>query len=446
MRVFVVRCTPWPDDEVFEPVVAAVEAHAAGVEILRPGLMAFPAAGPTAYYGSEACAAERIVDAVAESCDRECMVGIADGMFTAFLASYDGKIVQPGHTRRFLADINISALGRPELSSVLRRLGVYTLGCFAALPPADVADRFGADAAYAHRLARGDDVRPPVARTPAPDLEVSVDCDPPLDNVEVAAFTARALAAQQHRLLAAHGLACSRVDITATTCDGTVVSRTWNHEGTLSSDAIADRLRWQLDGWLTRNGAAASGIAKLNISPQGLMRAGHAQPGLWGDEGEAESRASRALVQVQGLLGTEAVATAVLDGSRTLAGKIRLVPWGRARKEVPSKRRQPWPGSPPEPSPALTSVAGRVVQVRDAAGTSVGVTGRYVLTAEPAAVEWAGSSPLRVVAWAGPWPVEQHWWRQDARRFARIQVRLADDRALLLLLEDGRWFIEGSYD
>ena len=445
MRVFVVRCMPWPDDEVFEPVVEAVEAHAVGIEILRPGLIALPAAGPTAYYGSEAAAAERIVDAVAEMCERECTVGVANGVFTAYLASYDGKIVAPGHTRRFLSDIDISALGRPELSSVLRRLGIYTLGGFAALPPADVADRFGSDAAYVHRLARGEDVRPPVPRSKMPDLDVSIECDPPLEKVEVAAFTARALAVQQHRLLAAHGFACSRVVISATTCDGVTISRTWNHEGTLSADAIADRLRWQLDGWLTRGGASTSGIATLSLSPQGLLRAGHAQPGLWGDKGLSESRASRALSQVQGLLGFEAVSTAVLGGGRTVDEKVRFVPWGHARKDAPSTQ-QPWPGRPPEPSPALAVVAGGIAQVCDPHGAQVGVTGRYVLTAEPDTVECCGLPPTAVTAWSGPWPVEQRWWRPDARRFARLQVRLVDARALLLILEDGRWFVEGTYD
>ncbi len=50
----------------------------------------------------------------------------------------------------------MAVLARPDLAVTLQRLGVTTLGQFAALPPAHVSDRFGADAAAAHKVARGE--------------------------------------------------------------------------------------------------------------------------------------------------------------------------------------------------------------------------------------------------------------------------------------------------
>ena len=47
-----------------------------------------------------------------------------------------------------------------------------------------------------------------------------------------------------------------RVAIEAQTEHGETLLRLWRHEGTLGSAAVADRVRWQLDGWL--HGAAAS--------------------------------------------------------------------------------------------------------------------------------------------------------------------------------------------
>jgi protein ImuB len=53
----------------------------------------------------------------------------------------------------------------------------------------------------------------------------------------------------------------------------------------------------------------------------------------------------------------------------------------------------------------------------------------------------------RVVAWAGPWPVEERWWNPDStRRLARFQLVGADGNAWLLLVEDGRWWTEARYD
>ncbi len=50
----------------------------------------------------------------------------------------------------------MATLARPDLAVTLQRLGVTTLGQFAALPAASVSDRFGADAAACHTVARGE--------------------------------------------------------------------------------------------------------------------------------------------------------------------------------------------------------------------------------------------------------------------------------------------------
>ncbi|MFB7383562.1 DNA polymerase Y family protein, partial [Kitasatospora purpeofusca] len=54
---------------------------------------------------------------------------------------------------------------------------------------------------------------------------------------------------------------------------------------------------------------------------------------------------------------------------------------------------------------------------------------------------------LAVTGWAGPWPEQERWWDpQEARRTARLQVTVADGRALLLAVTAGRWRLEGDYD
>jgi protein ImuB len=51
-----------------------------------------------------------------------------------------------------------------------------------------------------------------------------------------------------------------------------------------------------------------------------------------------------------------------------------------------------------------------------------------------------------VLAFAGPWPVDERWWDgAGRRRRVRLQV-LAERVAYLLVLEHGDWSIEGAYD
>jgi protein ImuB len=335
---------PDRDARAFEPVVAAVEELAPGVEVVRPGLVALTAQGPAGWFGGEQEAAEALVDQVAARTGVESQVGVADGLFAAVLAARRALAVAPGDTPAFLAPLGVEELDREpdvdrsELVGLLRRLGLRSLGAFAALDVEDVASRFGADAVHCHRLARGLDPRPPMRRSPPEELTVEVELDPPVDRVDAAAFAARGLAERLHRMLASHGLSCTRLGVAAHTVGGEELHRIWRCAEPLTPAGTVDRVRWQLDAWLTRRRRsgdlpddAGGAVARLRLVPEETVTAGALQLGLWGDVGESDDRAGRALVRVQALLGPEAVVTAVLVGGRDPAEQVRFVPWGDDR-------------------------------------------------------------------------------------------------------------------
>jgi protein ImuB len=444
------------DARAFEPVLAAVEELTPGVAVVRPGACALPAQAPGNYYGGEEPAAERLVEQVALRCRVEAQVGVADGVFAALLAARAGRIVPPGGTAAFLAGMDVRTLDRPELADLLRRLGVRTLGDFAALPPADVLARLGPDAAYAQRLAAGAEDEQLVVRTPPPDLAVAEEFDPPLERVDAAAFAGRALAERLYEKLTGHGLAATRLSIEARTANGEELHRVWRHDGLLDAAALADRVRWQLDGWLTGTsrgtagagvpGRPTAGIDRLRLLPDGLVAQAGLQAGLWGEVGEAEARARRALVRVQGMLGPDAVLTGVPDGGRGHDDQVRLVVWGDERTPGPAAQA-PWPGRLPAPSPAVVPPEAAPAVLLDADGAPVAVTARLAMSGAPARIAIGREPAVDVVGWAGPWPVDERWWApDDARRLVRLQLHLADGRALLVTLSGGAWQVVAQYD
>ncbi|UGT39567.1 DNA polymerase Y family protein [Nocardia yamanashiensis] len=258
--LLVAQADPDRDARLFEPVVAAVDATVPGVEVLRPGVLALTARGAARFFGSEEAAAERLVDAVA-AVGVECQIGIADELSTAVFAARHARIVPAGAGAEFLAPLPVSELAgesslagpeRQELVDLLWRLGLRRIGDFARLTPAEVSSRFGADAIAAHRCARAEPERPPSARPPSPDLTVQDRCDPAIERVDMAAFAGRRLATRLHERLSAASVACTRLAIYAETETGEQLSRIWRCAEPLTPDSTADRIRWQLDGWLTR--------------------------------------------------------------------------------------------------------------------------------------------------------------------------------------------------
>ena len=487
-RVLVVRCPAWrpepgpgePAARAFEQVVSAVQEFCPRIEVLRPGLCAFGARGPARYFGGEADLGRKVAAAVA-GLGYECGVGIADGMFAALLSSRDSAriaepvVVPPGGTAAFLAPRAVTVLGAPDLADLLVRLGIRTLGEFAAVPAAEAGNRFGVAGLAAHRIARGLDPRPLAARPPAADLSVQAEFDPPAAESERVVFAAKALAATLHARLAAAGLACVRVQVHLVSDNGEELSRLWRHDGLLSEFAVAERVRWQLDGWQAsrRAGAAgqagaagsggtgdegiqAAGICLLRLVPDQLVQDQGRQLGLWGDA-VVSDRVARAAIRVQAMLGHGAVRQPLLSGGRNPSDQAVLVPFGDTHPSRKSTAQvagdeaggrpvdRPWPGQIPAPAPATVYPVPRPARVTDGAGSVVEVTGRGQVQGDPARLSVAGGPAVAITAWTGPWPVTERWWDSErACRKARFQLVTADGGAWLAVVQDGRWLSRGQ--
>ncbi len=348
---------PAAEARAFEPVPAALEALTPRIEITYPGACAFPTRGPSRYHGGDEALAGKAAAVVAEVLAGRgpVRVGVADGPFAAALAarrrpsprhpsvgatprSAMTTVVVAGGSPAFLAPLSVRVLAEqggpagPDLVDVFERLGIRTLGDLAALPVAEVVGRFGAEGRAAHRLAQGLDERPPATTPPPAELTLAAEIDPPAERVEAVAFVARGLVDDLHTRLSRAGSACTRLVIGAETEHGETHERVWRTEGTFTALAIADRVRWQLDGWLHAGAhRPTSGLSRLWLAPDEIVPAGGRQlafsaggPGAV-DAVEAGDRAARALARVQGLLGVAAVRVPEWRGGRGPGERVRLV-------------------------------------------------------------------------------------------------------------------------
>ncbi len=152
-------------------VVEALSSVCPWVDAVRPGVCTLPIKGPTRYFGTEEAVLAKVAETVAaagpfpgeateslgEATDGAVTfrLGVAEGVFAAALAARTGAVVPAGETARFLAPWPVDVLGDPDLADVLVRLGLSTLGRFAAVPASDVLARFGAAGARGQRIARG---------------------------------------------------------------------------------------------------------------------------------------------------------------------------------------------------------------------------------------------------------------------------------------------------
>lgn len=459
----------------FASAVQALDDTVARFTVLGPGAVSIPADSLRHAHADEGAAVEHLLEALTERTGWEFLPGIADTPFAALLAARTATRVEPGRTREFLAAQSTRALDAAlvldealepavlsDLVSVLERLGLRTLGAFADLDPADVGTRFGPLGLRLRDLARGRGHRGLRDHSRAEDLLVETHLDPPTPRTDVLAFRARAAAAQLFAEVRRRALVCTQVTIRLTATGGQVSERTWRLED-MTDNRVADRARWQAEGWLAAtpttqrtsgqvtNPATASasdptpspdpdeGIALLTLLAAELATPLATQRSLLD---RSSGAVAHSLERVQGLFGLDAVLVPGLQGGRDPQETNLWTAW----QQAPHPDRDPeapWPGAIPAPHPIR--VLRTPVELLDAAGGPV-IARSTGLDSAPATLRIPGASTHRIVDHSSPWPVETGWWDPAVRqRRVRLQVLAEDGAAFLLCREDGQWRLVGEY-
>lgn len=454
------------DARRFEPIVSAVAELAPRVEVVEPGWLCVAARGPSRYFGGDAALADTLATTVRDAVRGERSlavtvgVGIADGRSAAAIASRLSArssrpiVVAPGDSPGFVAPLPIGWLRElgeidADLVDLLLRLGIRTLGGLAGLEPGDVLARFGPPGLHAHRLAGGADLRPPATADPPPHWWVEQCFEEPVEQLETVVFVAKRLADALVARLAADGRVCVRLVIVVETEHGERCERVWYRDHGFPAAAIVERARWQLEGWANRPGGLSGGVTLVRLLPDEVRPDDGIQSRLWGGRSQADEDATRAVMRLVGLAGEQAVTVPAWQGGRLPAERYRLVPATSVELDDTSARLDrgdgPWPGSLPAPSPTQVAPEPAVVEVLAGDGGPVAVTGRGEISAAPS-VLIVGGRRYRIVAWAGPWPVEQRWWAPErSRRVARFQLVTEQGVAHLVGVEQQCWSLLATY-
>jgi protein ImuB len=151
---------------VWEEALGRLEGIGAAVEPGRPGEAFFEAAGLRGLWGGSL---DGVLRRARKAIGPPVRLGAGETRLCAYAAALGARprrapvIVPKGMTRAFLAPLPVGLLRdrlsdeweRVDLPEKLERLGVNTLGQFAALPDAAIADRFGEVGLRALRMARG---------------------------------------------------------------------------------------------------------------------------------------------------------------------------------------------------------------------------------------------------------------------------------------------------
>ena len=166
---------------------------------------------------------------------------------------------------------------------------------------------------------RGDEPPPTAARRRTPSTSRS-------PSSTTLAFVGKHLADRLAAELAADGVVCTRLVVTAETEHGERSERAWYRASGMSAAAMVERVRWQLASWTSGVAGPTAGVILLRLTPDEVRRDDGEQPGLWGGRTSADERAMRTVTRLSGMVGDDAVLVPAWHGGRLPVDRYEWVP------------------------------------------------------------------------------------------------------------------------
>ena len=499
----IVAHQPSRDRTAFDAVVRVVNELVPLIEVSEPGLIVFAARGPSRYMGGDGPMASKIVEAlktsVADNRSAALLVGVgvAGSRLAAQIASHASAmasssanlfvpyVVEPDKTNEWLAPQSVRVLGEfasinRETISLLERLGLNTLRDVCALSESVLAGRFGELGVELHRLSRGDE-QYPLAVVPHPPEHLCIEkFDEPVSDQQIIINSVQRMAVAFTEYYSVHGSVCVRIVISFESEAGKRSERLWYRPQGLTTSAIIENAKWQLEAWLASQLAADIsgdpeshalenyalenhalenyGLVRVQLIADEVRTDTAQQLRLWGGSTQTDETATQAIGRLSELLGSSAVQVAKWQGGRDVLDSYELVSATHAQTIGSASSHeqisaQKWRGALPNPSPSVVYSEPIQVQINDQFGKLLSVSARHELSASPVSVI-IGSTHYKVNSWAGPWPVEERWWDSArSRRLVRLQLvceKITADSvpqilAMLAILEHGEWTVAAIY-
>ncbi|HUY43681.1 MAG TPA: hypothetical protein VMU98_07960 [Acidimicrobiales bacterium] len=125
-------------------------------EAVRLGLFALPMRAPSRFYGGDDVVLDAVRRCVRDVAQTSVKLGVGEGLFSAELAARHELVLPTGASAAFRRAQPLEVLARRDLTTTCQRLGLRTVGAFADLDAARVAERFDLDALTRQRVARGE--------------------------------------------------------------------------------------------------------------------------------------------------------------------------------------------------------------------------------------------------------------------------------------------------
>jgi len=430
----------WREERAKVEIVRLLEQVSPTFRICGETLAA-PLRAMLRYFGSEEAVREAtegvLVPVRARWPSMAFAVTVADSLFAAEVFEKNGRI--SGETRESMAKLPVEVVFPDKMAQLCRRVGLTTVGSVTSLTAAAVSARFGEEGLSQYRLARFEDDLPFEGLA----VEMPVRVDREVQDGEGVEGVIFSLARELEDSLAPflrRGLRAQEGEVELRDLEGRTTKRQLSQVEGLTVREMLAVVRAMYEAMREKE----AGLWRIVITVGKWQAEQGSQLSFEGLE-IRHAHIVRALDRVVALVGEDHVRVAHPRGGRSVGEEVAWEPWGGKWPVTATKSEDlPWPGHFPV-APALVYDTPLVVEMRGATGEMITLEPPGVVMESPAALRWGGQS-VRVHEIRGPWPISERWWEGRSRRCAIILVRVEGEVLHLLRYQQGRWWLDASFD
>jgi protein ImuB len=319
----------------------------------------------------------------------------------------------------------------PEMQETLERWGIRRFRDLAALPELGLAERLGPEGLRLHKLARGAGGRPLVPVREPLHFEEEAELEYPLELLEPLMFVLAQLLNGLRARLASHGLAANELRLRLQLENRGEHTRTLRFPVPMLDTKAFLKL---LDLDLGAHPPPAPVVKVWLEAEPAQPRA--AQTGLFIPLAPEPEKLELTLARLKSLVGEANV------GSPTLLDTHRPGAFQMLARPLPA-------------SPCLSASPCLRVPASPCLRVPASLPLRAIRPPRAARVQMASGQPVHVqsdgvrghvISSAGPWRTSGDWWTNDPWARDEWDVALSDGALYRIYSEQGRWFVEGSYD
>jgi protein ImuB len=331
--------------------------------------------------------------------------------------------IPPEETAERLADLGLGLLPLPEKDQeTLGNWGIRTLGEFAALPEAGLAQRLGSQAIEWQRLARGAVKRPLQTGSLKTEFKEELELEHPIELLDALLFALGRCTNNLCARLWAAGLSAGEIHIQLKLDDRKLYKR----EIKLPLPLRASKPLLRIIQLEIEKQPPQSAIRDVCITVQ-AVEPRYLQHELFIPAMPEPEKLELTLARIRAVVGEENVGVPELIDSHH-PQPFRLAP-----------HLTPHPVNMFAQRHTAQLLAVRYFRPPLAAEVGQGDSN------QPARLR-ASAISGRVINAAGPWKGSGNWWNADAWNREDWDVALSDGLVYRLFKSDGSWFIEGVYD